>query len=279
MGFRIAHVDCLVEVEGKIGKIITGSPNHLVGGSGGGGGGSDTATTLDAISQETEDMTGSERRAYLEDRFGAGTADAIERATQVDVIDPGSDPATASNTPSRLVGCGGITNATPNTFSISRHYTVASLSSNTYQFQYNIPNTSVRGLSRADTICNLKHLAVNTLDPLKDWVAANVPGVTFRISNAFRNKNPRSDHSAGSAADLHFFRGANRVPRSELRTIFTRITQAGIPFTQILLEFQNGSAPGWIHIANRKSGNMSALRIGYSLNDGRSFNAGIPRSV
>lgn len=280
MSYRIAHVDSLVEVDGKIGKVITGSPHHLVGGSGGGAGGADTAVTLEAISQETEDMTGAERRSYLNDRFGPDVADALDRATQVDVEDPGADAATGPNTPSRLVGCGDITNATPNSFKLSRHYTVASLSSATYMFQYNIPNTTAKGLSRADTICNLKHLAINTLDPLKDWVPAHLPGVTFRISNAFRNKAGRSDHNSGSAADLHFFRGSSRVPRSELRSIFIKlINEARIPFTQILLEFQNGSAPGWIHIANRKSNTPSAMRIGYSMNDGRSFNGGIPRSV
>ena len=182
---------------------------------------------------------------------------------------------------SRVVGCDGITNATGNSVKISRYYTVADASNAVYQpaLRHTIPTTTAKGLSRATTICNLKHVLTNSIDPLKDWVAANAPGVSFRIGSGFRNASGGSDHNKGSAIDLHFFKGGSRVSRAELRTIAARITaSANIPFTQFLLEYQGGSSLGWIHIANRKSGGNSGLRIGYSMN-GSNFHSGLPRSV
>lgn len=283
MSYPVAHVGSVVEVDGKLGKVLTGAPAHNVGGSGGGGAG-DGGTVpalVESIGMETEDMTRSERRAYLDARFGNGSADGIERAISSSDTPTESDTVNAAEVASRVVGCDGITNATANSVKISRYFTVADASNAVYQsaLRHTIPSTTANGLSRATTICNLKHVLTNSIDPLKDWVSANVPGVSFRIGSGFRNEGGGSDHNKGSAIDLHFFKGGSRVSRSELRTIAARIVaSANIPYTQFLLEYQGGSSMGWIHIANRKSGGNSGMRVGYSMN-GSNFHSGLPRSV
>jgi hypothetical protein len=283
MSYPVAHVGSVVEVDGKLGKVITGAPAHNVGGSGGGGGGDGgpVAVLVESIGMETEDMSAPERRAYLNERFGEGSADGLERALAAEDTATESDPVNANDVASRVVGCDGVTNATSNSVKISRYFTVADASSGVYQpsLRHNIPNTTAKGLSRAATICNLKHVLINSIDPLKDWVAANLPGFSIKIGSGFRNKAGGSDHNSGSAIDLHFFKGGRRATRAELLTIARRIvTSANIPFTQFLLEYQGGSSQGWIHLANRRSGGNSALRVGYSMN-GSTFHPNLPRSV
>lgn len=272
MGYPVAHVGSLVVVGQKTGRVITGAPAHNVGGAGGGAGGiSHAVDVFESIGMETEDMTPAQRRAYIEERLGPGTADALERSTDTTVETVEPTTASGNNTPSTQVGCGDLTNETPDSFRISRYFTVADLSTGIYQVpnRHRIPTTTRKGLSRRDVICNLRHLAVNSLDPLKDWLAANAPGITMKIGSGFRNYNDNSDHSKGSAADLHLFKnnGSTRLTRDEVRAMAVRIyNTSGIPSTQFLLEYQDLGNRGWIHFANIKSGVKHRSPVGYTLN-------------
>lgn len=279
MSHPVAHVDSVVIVDGKLGRVLTGASTHFVQGGGGASGDGEVAL-VESVGMETEDMTAAERRAYLDARYGPGSADAYDRATSSSSSDPGSEDVSGPDVPSKILGCQGITNSTPDSFKVSRYYTVGMCSSQIYQAtnSHAIPNQTAKGMSRADVICNLKHVCTNSIDVLKDWVEKTQPGYSFKIGSGFRNQTNDSDHNVGSAIDLHFFKNGARISRDELRILAGKIVKsANIPYTQFLLEYQGGSSAGWIHIANRRSGN-SALRIGYSMN-GSDFNKGLPISA
>ena len=268
MGYPVAHVGSVVRVGDKKGTVITGAPAHTVAGQGGGGSGlTPKQEIFESIGMETEDMSPSERRAYINNRYGAGTADAYERA-QSETPAAESEEVTPSNAPSATVGCGDIPDNAPNSYRVSPNFTVESFTTGIYQVgnRHPLPARTRLGLSRKDVICNLKFLSNNSLEPLKSWLTRNAPGVTFKIGSGFRNYTTGSDHNKGQAADLHFFQSGSRMSRENLRKMVVRIVnEANIPYTQLILEYEDGESMGWMHLANRRSGN-SNLRLCHTFN-------------
>lgn len=284
MSYPVARVGSMVKVGAQMGKVITGASSHYVDGGGAvsGDGVSPEVAMAESIGMETEDMTDAEKRNYINNRFGGDSADSLNRASETNADDPGSENVANSTAKSSPVSCDGFTNSSADSTQISRYYTVADFSSAVYQapLRHTIPNSTAAGLSRAETICNLKHLATNSIDYLRDWVPKNISGgYSFKIGSGFRNQSGSSDHNRGAAADLHFFKGGQRASREDLKMIAQKILNgANVPYTQFLLEYQGNDSLGWIHIANRKNGQNSSMRIGYSM-DGRNFNSNLPRSV
>ena len=272
----------MVRVDGKVGKVITGASSHYVDGGGGGAGAdgvSPDVEIFEEIGMETEDMEPDERRDYINKKYGEGAADSLDRASKTTAEDPGSENVANSTAQSKSVSCDGYDDNTPDSTKISRYFTVADLSSGVYQSGLRHTVQANKGLSKGQIICNLKHLAVNSLDPLRDWISRNASEYSFKIGSGFRNADGSSDHNVGSAADLHVFKGSQRASREELRKLAVRVmNEANIPFTQFLLEFQGGNSFGWMHVANRKSGQNSSMRIGYSM-DGSNFKSNLPRSA
>ncbi len=110
-----------------------------------------------------------------------------------------------------------------------------------------------KGLARAEIICNLRHLAVNALDP----IAAHYGRSAMQITSGFRDADNNSDHNIGSAVDIQFLINGRKANGRELDAIEKYIILTlKIPFTQIIHE--NNS---WLHIACRKTGVNSAKRI------------------
>jgi hypothetical protein len=223
------------------------------------------------INLDMEEMSTEERRAYLTQRLGSSAmADAYLRTAV------GNDPGGASDstddapaTGSKVVGCQEFSDSTSLGTRVSTHYTLAMLSSNTAYTKY--PIVPHQGLSKSQIMCNLKHLAVNSLDMIKEWHPAAKVGSGFR-------SNSSTDHGKGSAADLYFYANGQRMGVPGLVGVAKHlIYELKVPFTQLLLE-SSGNGTGWIHIANRRSGGNSAMRIGYSLNNGGSFHPGLPRA-
>lgn len=280
MSYQVAHVASIVIG----GVVVTGIENHLVGGNAGVGesGTSGEVEVLESIGMETEDMTPAQRHAYLEERFGPGQADAIERAsTAADLADPGSMDISPLDAKSAPVSCDGFTNQSSDSTQISKNFRVGNLSSAVYQRSnaHAIPTSTALGMSRASVICNMHFLCTNTLDPLQAWMTKNTP-YTFKIGSGFRNASNGSDHNKGSAVDLHVFKGGKRASREELRLLAIEIlTKAKIPFTQFLLEYMGSSSAGWIHIANRNGGGASSLKVGYTLSGNAPYRPNVPKSV
>ncbi len=243
-------------------------------GPGSGGAGTASSGGPDAVEEinlDMEEMSTGERRAYLTQRLGsAEMADAYLRSSVP--ADTPTETTPTENAPqasSKVVGCQEFTDSTPVSTRISKHYTLAMLSSATAYTKYQI--VSHQGLSKAQIMCNLKYLATNSLDMIKDWNPA------MKIGSGFRS-NSSTDHGKGSAADMYFYNqgSTQRMNVKGLVGVAKHIIyELKVPFTQLLLE-SSGNGTGWIHIANRKSGN-SSMRIGYSLNNGGSFHPGLPK--
>lgn len=280
MSYQVAHVSSIVIG----GVVVTGIENHLVGGTSsvGESGTSGEVEVLESIGMETEDMTPAQRHAYLEERFGPGQADAIERASAAaDLADPGSMDVSPLDAKSAPVSCDGFTNESSDSTQISKNFRVGNLSSAVYQRSnaHAIPTSTALGMSRASVICNMHFLCTNTLDPLMEWMTKNTP-YTFKIGSGFRNASNGSDHNKGSAVDLHVFKSGKRASREELRLLAIEIlTKAKIPFTQFLLEYMGSSSAGWIHIANRNGGGASSLKVGYTLSGNAPYHPNVPKSV
>lgn len=225
---------------------------------------------VEGINLDMEDMSEDERRAYLTTRLGSATmADAYLRASTGATVDVESEEVTEPAAGSTPVGCSEFTDNTPMNTRISKYYTLASLSTQTAYTKYAI--VAKNGLSKVQIMCNLKYLATNSLDPIKAWAPS------CKIGSGFRS-NSSTDHGKGSAADLYFYNAgtSTRMSVPNLTKVAKQIIyELKIPFTQLLLE-SSGNGTGWIHIANRKSGN-SSMRIGYSLNNGKTFTAGLPK--
>jgi hypothetical protein len=116
------------------------------------------------------------------------------------------------------------------------------------------------GLSVPDIICNLKLLAVNSLDLIK----AKYP--TMQITSGFRQGSGTSQHKRGMAADIQYS-DLQGLSLSKQREEYYRRAQwiiDNVPFDQFLLEYKTyGSGKPWHHI----SFNKDSLR-----HDVRTFN-------
>ena len=115
-----------------------------------------------------------------------------------------------------------------------------------------------KGLTKAQIVGNLKHLAVNVLDPIKDKYSDMI------ISSGFRHGTTNSDHFVGQAVDIQFI----RHPKSDYYEIIKWI-RTNIPFKQLLLEYRTEpkGLVVWIHVALSRDGAKSGLPIATFYND------------
>lgn len=103
-----------------------------------------------------------------------------------------------------------------------------------------------------EQIANLKALAVNVLQPLRDAI-----GRPIKINSAFRSEavnksvggSSSSQHCKGEAADIEI----EGFPNIALAR---KIIELGLPFDQLIAEFLvDGDAnAGWIHVSHKRSG-------------------------
>lgn len=140
----------------------------------------------------------------------------------------------------------------PDSIKLSKYYNLGQLSSQSAVVKEKVVDQ--RGLTRGQIVCNLKNLAVNCLDKIKE----KYPDVV--VTNAFRtDKGGRtnvSDHGTGMAADLQF----PSIPASRYFEVVNWIA-ANVPYKQLLLEYGGGARNPWIHIAYDKSGQKHPLAI------------------
>ena len=140
---------------------------------------------------------------------------------------------------------------------LSKHFTVADLTIKAKAHpgkvsgivSYGRPSDR-RPLSKQQIACNLKALAENILDPLKEKYSDMV------ISSGFRNFKPRggatnSQHMVGQAADLQF----TSTRPADYATIASWIKN-NLNFDQMLLEYEkrNNYTAVWIHVSFNPEG-------------------------
>ena len=167
-------------------------------------------------------------------------------------ITPESSTAspTAQTTPETNYDDAGDYNGSVNyKLPLSKHYNLGQLSKHSIVAKSAIPKGGNQGKKQQEIIDNLKTLAVNCLDPIKE----QYPNVM--VTNAFRNRTGSSQHNTGNAADLQF----SGVSKKEYYDIAIWISE-NIPHDQLLLEYKNtGSGNPWIHISLKESGNRAQL--------------------
>ena len=109
------------------------------------------------------------------------------------------------------------------------------------------------GLTKAQIVGNLKYLAVNVIDAIKEKYPDMV------ITSGFRAGKSNSDHNAGMAVDLQF----KSRPFSEYYAIAEWI-KSNVPYKQVLLEYatRKTGTIAWIHVAASADGKKSAMPFG-----------------
>lgn len=140
---------------------------------------------------------------------------------------------------------------------LSKHFTVADLTSNAQAHPGKVTGIMAFGrpvdkrvLSKQEIACNLKALAENVLDPIKDKYGDMI------VSSGFRNFKPRggatnSQHMVGQAADLQF---TSTNPK-DYAAIASWIKD-NLTFDQLLLEYEQrrGYVAAWIHVSFNPTG-------------------------
>lgn len=139
----------------------------------------------------------------------------------------------------------------PDTLQLSKYFQLGTLSTRAAASSFKV--VAQKGLTIPEIICNLKHLAVNCLDPIKEKYPDMI------ITSGFRRGENQEDHGRGMAADLQFTK-RNKAEYYEI----ARWIKSNVPFKQLLLEYLDkgsGEKTSWIHIALDPSGAKSSLQI------------------
>ena len=104
-----------------------------------------------------------------------------------------------------------------------------------------------KGLSVPEIVCNLKQLAENCLDPIKE----RFPNMI--ITNTIRVNGNGSQHELGQAADTQY----PGIAKSEYFEVAKWIKE-NVIYDQLLLEYRSGGNP-WIHISFKPNPRRSVM--------------------
>lgn len=125
-----------------------------------------------------------------------------------------------------------------------------------------VTNTGLPNVPNATQVRNLKYLALNILQPLRDAIGPVKVTSGFRSPavNAQVGGSPHSQHLQGMAADIVSLAGW--TPEEVSRVII----DLGLPFDQLIFE------GGWVHVS------YSTNRRGYVLRKvGTGYRSFVPR--
>lgn len=227
-----------------------------------------TPQSASGLTRAQETLVESDDTADVDGIGGGGAAGASpeaqarSRALSVAAAASESDssPTSADGAPITKVtpaSCTDIPENSPDSFKLSPSFTLGDLSTNAACARTagaaSGPVIANKGLSRAEIICNLRHLALNTLEP----IVAHYGRKNMLITSGFRHNTNGSDHNIGSACDIQFFVNGVKANGQALDVIEKYIINTlKVPFTQIIHE--NNS---WLHFACHRDGTNSAKRI------------------
>lgn len=123
-------------------------------------------------------------------------------------------------------------------FALSKNFTLGALTKNGSR-----PVVEQQGLKVQEIVCNLKGLAENCLEPIRNLYPNMVITSGFRRPGDVAKSSKTSDHYLGCAADIV-------IPNLDRQGHFEAISkiQQLIPYDQLLLEYQ-GSNTVWIHVS------------------------------
>ena len=133
-------------------------------------------------------------------------------------------------------------------FALSKNFTLAALTKNGSR-----PVVPQMGMSAQEIVCNLKGLAENCLEPIRNLYPNMIITSAFRRPGDVAASSKTSDHYNGQAADIVI----PNLDRSGHYTAIQRI-QGIVPYDQLLLEYQ-GSSTVWIHISFKYTGSKKQI--------------------
>jgi GH24 family phage-related lysozyme (muramidase) len=203
---------------------------------------------LDVPSRKTEDAQmyetpddGSEAQflAHKQNRIANGTATKEDLETKPTTTDSKKPPEnTVKETPVTNDIAPGTTTFDYNK-KISKYFTLADLTASGSR-----KLRAQAGLTADQIYFNLKALAINVLDPLKEIYPS------LKINSCLRLENTASQHNKGQAVDVSF-------PGLSRAQLYDRIleVQKIVPYDQLILEYLTPGGNGWIHISFNAAGN------------------------
>ena len=133
-------------------------------------------------------------------------------------------------------------------FALSKNFTLSALTKNGSR-----PVVAQMGMSVQEIVCNLKGLAENCLEPIRNLYPNMIITSAFRRPGDVANSSKTSDHYNGQAADIV-------IPNLDRAGHYEAIQkiQALVPYDQLLLEYQ-GSNTVWIHISFKYTGSKKQI--------------------
>lgn len=196
--------------------------------------------------------------SYFKEKISTGTFSKSEAEfekivtySKVDTTPPVSTPQTPSD-------CSGW-NITPfpsgnsiDDLILSQGYTIKSVTRSPFVvFDYPLRSTTA-GLSVQEIACNLKHLTINVIIPIKAHFPKMVVTCTYRTTSV---GSAKSQHPRGQAVDMQF----SGATKKDYYTIAQWIKN-NISYDQLLLEYKTyGSTLPWIHVSYNKNGNRNMV--------------------
>lgn len=202
------------------------------------------------------EQTPADRASYFLDAGEEGLEDYIQEQIdsgiytqeQIDEGNNATEGAKDETPPPDLKGttdCEGVDQLTsfPDNLQLSKSFNLGQL---TGKAPCGDPLRDQRGLTKAEIVCNLKLLAVNCLDKIKEKYPSAL------VTNAYRyptgGKAGKSQHEIGQAADIQF-PGVSKAGYYEI-ALWIR---DNVPHDQLLLEYKTfGTGMPWIHISYKK---------------------------
>ena len=149
--------------------------------------------------------------------------------------------------------CSDITANFSKNLKISKHYTLGDVAvyfdrlvDKTAKVKRNGAKVDQK-FTKYQLACNLKALAVNILDKIKDQFP------DMEINSTIRNLGSGSEHETGQAADLRFTKHKKKDYIIIINWIYSNC-----PYTQLFLEYRPSENPkgGWIHVSYTQPGNL-----------------------
>jgi GH24 family phage-related lysozyme (muramidase) len=138
-------------------------------------------------------------------------------------------------------------------FALSKNFTLGMATKNGSR-----PVVAQQGVSAQEIVCNLKGLAENCLEPIRNLYPNIMFTSVFRRPGDVAASSKTSDHYLGCAADIV-------IPNLDRKGHYEAIQkiQQLIPYDQLLLEYQ-GAKTVWIHVSFKYSGAKKQI---FTMND------------
>lgn len=140
----------------------------------------------------------------------------------------------------------------PSTLQLSEYFTLGMLSSGAVVTKVAV--LEQHNLTKQEIVCNLKELATQVLDPIREHYPTMI--VTSGFRTPIHSVAINSQHEYGCAADLQFV----GMAKNSYVTVAQWIRD-NIPFDQLLLEFKSfGTGLPWIHVSYNSNKLRADLR-------------------